>query len=414
MADICVLGLGYIGLPTAALLAVHGLEVVGVDTSARVVEEVNAGQIPIHEVGLRTLVEAAVGSGRLVARREPEPAEAFLIAVPTPLTAENRADLSHVEKAARSIAGIVQPGNLVVLESTVPPGTTEGLLCRMLREGGLEPGRNVHVAHCPERVLPGRILSELVENDRVVGGIDQESGRRAAELYSRIVEGEIFVTSAKVAELTKLAENSFRDVNIAFANELTTICRRLCVDAQEVIRLANRHPRVNILQPGPGVGGHCIPVDPWFIVEVAQSDAQLIKLARRVNKTMPAFVVQELKEFLSDIKDPKVCVWGVAYKADVDDARETPALDVIHHLQAANLRFSLVDFHVKNFAYQVEDVESAVRGADCILLLTDHREFKFFEPEAIGAPMRTRRLFDTRNALDHARWERAGFTVRAL
>jgi UDP-N-acetyl-D-mannosaminuronic acid dehydrogenase len=302
----------------------------------------------------------------------------------------------------------------VVLESTVPPGTTEGLLCRILGEGGLVCGRDLYVAHCPERVLPGRILSELVSNDRVVGGIDEESGHRAAELYARIVEGEIFVTSARVAELAKLAENSFRDVNVALANELAMICRRLCVDAREVIRLANRHPRVNIMQPGPGVGGHCIPVDPWFIVEVASKDARLIQLARSVNKAMPAFVVQEVKEFLSDLEDPKVCIWGVAYKANVDDARETPALDVIHHLQGANLRFSLVDFHVKNFPYQIEDVESAMRDADCILLLTDHREFKFFEPEAIGAPMRTRRLFDTRNALDHARWERAGFVVRAL
>jgi len=414
VADICVLGLGYIGLPTAALFAVHGLEVVGVDTSARVVEEVSAGRIPIHEVGLRTLVEAAVRSGRLTASRDPQPAETFLIAVPTPLTAQHRPDLSHVENAARSIGGVLQAGNLVVLESTVPPGTTEGLLCRVLAESGLQPGPDLHVAHCPERVLPGRILSELVENDRVVGGIDDESGRRAADLYRRIVEGEIFVTSAKAAELAKLAENSFRDVNIAFANELAVICRRLGVDVREVIRLANRHPRVDILQPGPGVGGHCIPVDPWFIVEIAADDARLIQLARSVNDAMPAFVVQEVKDFLSDIEDPKVCVWGVAYKADVDDARETPALDVIHHLEAAGLRFSLVDFHVKSFPYQMEDVESAARDADCILLVTDHREFKFFEPEAIGAPMRTRRLFDTRSVLDRARWERAGFTVRTL
>jgi UDP-N-acetyl-D-mannosaminuronic acid dehydrogenase len=414
MADICVLGLGYIGLPTAALFAVQGLEVVGVDTSARVVDEVNSGQMVIDEVGLRTLVEAAIGSGRLSAKTKPEPADTFIIAVPTPLTKDNTADLSYVESAARSILGMLRPGNLVVLESTVSPGTTDELLCKILAESGLQPGKDLFVAHCPERVLPGRILTELVENDRIIGGIDEQSGQKAAQLYSRMVEGKIIVTSAKVAELTKLSENSFRDVNIAFANELAMISRQLGVAVGEVISLANRHPRVNILQPGPGVGGHCIPVDPWFIVEAAPETARIIRTAREVNDAMPAFVVRQVQEFLSDIPNPKVCIWGLAYKSNVGDAREAPSVEVIHHLEAAGIKFSLVDFHVKSFAYQIEDVESAAREADCILLLTDHKEFHFFAPEAIGKLMRTRRLLDTRNTLDRDRWQKAGFEVRNL
>jgi UDP-N-acetyl-D-mannosaminuronic acid dehydrogenase len=414
MTDVCVLGLGYVGLPTAALLAVNGLNVVGVDTNEAVVREISSGELSGHEAGLRTLVQAAVGSGRLAATTTPRAAETFIIAVPTPLGPDNRADLTHVRAAVEALISVLKPGALVVLESTVPPGTTEGVLCAMLTKHGLQPGKDIHVAYCPERVLPGRILAELTENDRVIGGIDAASGQRAAQLYARFVQGEMVTTSASVAELVKLAENSYRDVNIAFANELLTVCQRLGVDGLEVIRLANRHPRVNILQPGPGVGGHCIPVDPWFIVEAAPAEAQLIATARRVNKSMPAFVVQALVRLLQGIRNPKVSIWGVAYKADVDDARESPALDILALLKKAGIRFAVTDPLVKRFPYPIKSLQASVKGADCILILTDHRDFRLVDPETVGGVMRTRMVLDARSSLDRSRWSSAGFTAHTL
>jgi UDP-N-acetyl-D-mannosaminuronic acid dehydrogenase len=411
---VCMLGLGYVGLPMAAMLAVNGFQVVGVDPRAEVVEAINAGHVPIEEVGLNTVVQAAVNSGHFRAQTIPEPADAFIIAVPTPIRADHTADLSYVERAARSIVPHLRPGNLVVLESTVPPFTTDGLLTSLLAESGLKPSHDFYVAHCPERILPGRTLTELVENDRVVGGIDPESAERAAAVYRRMVEGEVFVTSAIVAELVKLVENASRDVGIAFANEVARISRRFQADGLEVIRLANRHPRVNILSPGPGVGGHCIPVDPWFLVEAAPDEAQLMRAARRVNDFQPLWVAQRTMSAVGGAADPKISVWGVAYKGDVDDARETPALRVIEALQAKGARVSALDFHVKRFEHHLDDLEASVTDADCILLLTDHREFRFFEPEAIGQKMRRRLLFDTRNCLPRERWEKAGFEVMTL
>lgn len=411
---ICVLGLGYVGLPMAAMFAVNGFRVVGVDPRADVVEAVNAGEVPIEEVGLKTVVQAAVNSGSLRARREPEPADAFVIAVPTPIRPDHTADLSYVARAARAIVPHLRRGNLVVLESTVPPRTTEGLLVPILAESGLRARGDFSVAYCPERILPGRTLAELVENDRVVGGIDPPSAERAAALYRGIAEGEVFCTSAIVAELVKLVENASRDVGIAFANEVVRIARRFGADGGEVIALANRHPRVNILRPGPGVGGHCIPVDPWFLVEASPEEARLIHAARQVNDSQPVWVAARVLAALEGVPDPKVSLWGVAYKADVDDARETPALPVIEALEAAGMQVSPLDFHVKRFARPLADLESSVAGADCILLLTDHREFHFFEPEAIGQRMRRRLLFDTRNSLPRDRWEKAGFEVVGL
>jgi len=414
VSDVCVLGLGYVGLPTAALLAVSGLDVVGVDTNEAVVREINSGDLSGHEAGLRTLVQAAVGSGRLAATATPQAAETFIIAVPTPLGRDNRADLSHVRAAAEALISVLKPGALVVLESTVPPGTTEELLCATLAKSGLQPGKDLCVAYCPERVLPGRILAELTGNDRVIGGIDAGSGQRAAQLYARFVQGEMVMTSASIAELVKLAENSYRDVNIAFANELLMVCRRLEVDGLEVIRLANRHPRVNILQPGPGVGGHCIPIDPWFIVEAAPAEAQLIAAARRVNQAMPAFVAEGLVRLLQGLRDPKVSIWGVAYKADVDDARESPALDILALLKQAGIRFAVTDPLVKRFPYPLEALSASIRDADCILILTDHRDFRLVDPETVGSIMRTRMVLDTRNSIDRSRWSSAGFTAHTL
>jgi UDP-N-acetyl-D-mannosaminuronic acid dehydrogenase len=406
-----MLGLGYVGLPTAAVFAVNGFRVIGVDAKREIVEAINAGEVPIEEVGLKTLVQAAVNSGNLSAQSEPSPADAFIIAVPTPIRPDHRADLLYVERAARSVVPHLRAGNLVVLESTSPPGTTDGMLTRILAESGLTPGKELYVAHCPERILPGRILAELVENDRVVGGIDRESAARAAAIYRRVVEGEVLETSAIVAELVKLFENAYRDVNIAFANELARISRHWGADPWEVIGLANRHPRVRILRPGPGVGGHCIPVDPWFLVEASPELAQLIHVARTINDSQPVWVAERTMAALKGLPEPKVSVWGVAYKGNIDDARETPALPVIEELRARGASVSVVDFHVKRFQYPLDDIETSVTGADCILVLTDHREFAFFEPSAIGERMRTRIAFDTRNLLPRERWEKAGFRV---
>jgi UDP-N-acetyl-D-mannosaminuronic acid dehydrogenase len=411
---ICLLGLGYVGLPTAAMLAVNGFRVTGVDLRPEVVQAVSAGEVPIEEVGLNVLVHAAVNSGNLCAQTTTCPADVFIIAVPTPIDEQHRANLSYVESAARSIVPHLRRGNLVVLESTVPPGTTDGLLTDTLKESGLRPGDDLLVAHCPERILPGSILTELVKNDRVVGGIDQRSAERAAAIYRRIVEGQVFVTTAVVAELTKLVENASRDVGIAFANEVARISREFGADGREVIGLANRHPRVNILSPGPGVGGHCIPVDPWFLVDVAPRLARLVRTAREVNDAQPLWVAERTIAELKGIADPKVSVWGVAYKPNVDDARETPALHVLEALKANGVQVSVVDFHVKRFRYQLDDIEASVTDADCVLLLTDHREFSFFEPAAIGSRMRTRILFDTRSCLSPERWESAGFRVMTL
>ncbi len=411
---VCMLGLGYVGLPMAAMLAVNGFRVTGVDVRADVVQAVNAGQVPIEEVGLNTVVQAAVNSGHLRAQTEPGEADAFIIAVPTPIRPDHTADLSYVESAARSLLPHLRAGNLVVLESTVPPNTTDGLLAGILAESGLVLGKELSVAHCPERILPGRTLTELVENTRVIGGIDQESARKAAALYRRVVEGEVFLTSAIVAELVKLVENASRDVGIAFANEVARVARHFGADGLEVIDLANRHPRVSILRPGPGVGGHCIPVDPWFLVEACPEEARLMHAARTVNDSQPHWIAQRVLHELAGVARPKVAVWGVAYKADVDDARETPARHVIEALQAGGAEVGIVDFHVKRFAYPLSDLEGAVRGADCVLVLTDHREFRFFEPEAIGQQMRQRLLFDTRSCLPADRWAAAGFRLLTL
>ncbi|MFB3879854.1 MAG: nucleotide sugar dehydrogenase [Armatimonadota bacterium] len=411
---ICLLGLGYVGLPTAAILAVNGFHVIGVDPKREVVDSINTGEVLLDEVGLKTLVQAAVNSGNLRAQTDPSPADVFIIAVPTPIRKDQSADLSYVEQAARSILPHLRPGNLVVLESTVPPGTTSGTLVDMLAESGLVPGKELFVAHCPERVLPGRILAELVQNDRVVGGIDRESGERAAAIYRRIVEGEVIVTSAVAAELAKLVENSSRDVAIAFANEVARISREQGVDAREVIALANRHPRVDILQPGPGVGGHCIPVDPWFLISAAPEAARLIRTAREINDSQPLWVAERALQELAGIADPKVSLWGVAYKGNVDDPRESPSLHVLEALERRGARVSAVDFHVKRFPRELDDLETSVTGADLILLLTDHREFGFLEPEAIGQRMRRRVVFDTRGCLAPDRWEKAGFRLIGL
>jgi UDP-N-acetyl-D-mannosaminuronic acid dehydrogenase len=355
------------------------------------------------------MLQAAINSRNLVARTEVEPADVFIIAVPTPLTPDKRADMSCVERSARSLIPVLAPGNLVILESTVPPGTTVGLLCRILSESGLKPGSDFRVAHSPERVLPGNIFSELVSNDRVVGGVTPECADAASGLYKAFVEGEIFLTDATTAEMVKLVENTFRDVNIALANELALVAAENDVDIFEVIALANRHARVNVHQPGPGVGGHCIPIDPWFIIEKSNEAGELIRAARIVNDSMPDRVVEFVEEVVGSGADFKISVWGVAYKGNVDDTRETPAVLIINGLKKRNYRLGLFDFHVKNFDFELDSLEKAVTDADSILLLADHKEFRYLDPHLIGQKMRRRIVIDTRNCLDATKWKDAGF-----
>lgn len=395
---VCVLGLGYIGLPTATAFASKKISVVGVDVNEKTVETVNRGEIHIVEPGLADVVGQVVTDGHLRAAIKPEPADAFLIAVPTPFQEGHQPDLSYIEAAARLIAPVLNKGNLVVLESTSPVGTTEKM-SEWLAEARPDltfpqtagEASDIRIAHCPERVLPGKILYELVHNDRVIGGITPKCSESAASLYRIFVEGECILTNARTAEMCKLTENSFRDVNIAFANELSIICEKQGIDVWELIRLANRHPRVNILQPGPGVGGHCIAVDPWFIVSQTPEEARLIRTAREVNDSKPEWVVSKVKQAVVDFlkqhpekteKDIKIACFGLAFKADIDDLRESPAIIVVKKLsEAFSGKILLVEPNIQSLPPklmqygELVSISDALKQADLLVLLVDHKEF---------------------------------------
>ncbi len=393
---ICVMGLGYIGLPTASLLATKGFDVHGVDVNPDVVETVSAGGIHITEPELDVLVKSAIQSGRLRVGQLPEQADVFILAVPTPFGEAHRPDLGCVEASARAIARYLEPGNLVILESTSPPGTTERVaqwleeerpdlrLPRASRYTSGDVVADVLVAHCPERVLPGQILRELVGNDRIVGGVDEASTEAAAEFYREFVSGAVLTTNSRTAELAKLSENTFRDVNIALANELSLICNHLDVDVWELIQLANRHPRVNILQPGPGVGGHCLAVDPWFIVDSAPEQSQLIRTARELNDAKPDFVVRWTASRADRLKEPVIACLGLAYKPDIDDLRESPALDITRRLAREHVgRVLAVEPNIRRLPPGLEEhgvqlvpIEDAMQQADIILALVAHRQFR--------------------------------------
>jgi UDP-N-acetyl-D-mannosaminuronic acid dehydrogenase len=381
---VCVLGLGYIGLPTASFLATKGYQVAGVDISPRVVETIARGQIHIKEPDLDILVKSAVQSGRLTASTEVAPADVFVIAVPTPIRPDRSPDVTAVEAAVAALAPHVRPGNLVILESTSPVGTTEDVVAGGLRRAGVDLGP-VHVAHCPERVLPGRILIELVQNDRIVGGVDPASTTAAAEFYREFVSGEVLETTARTAELAKLTENTFRDVNIALANELSVICDQLGIDVFELIALANRHPRVAVLQPGPGVGGHCIAVDPWFVVAAAPRVARLIRTAREVNDAKPEWVLAKVRQKAERFRRPTIACLGLAFKANVDDLRESPALEIVHRLQAEDLgELLVVEPNLSSHPdFALVPAAEAVARADIVLLLVDHRPFRTIKPAAL-------------------------------
>jgi UDP-N-acetyl-D-mannosaminuronic acid dehydrogenase len=378
MKKICVLGLGYIGLPTASILATKGFSVVGVDTNQQVVDTIKKGKIHIVEPDLDILVKSAVLSENLTASREPQEADVFIIAVPTPFKSDKKPDLTYVETATKTIIPFLQKGNLVILESTSPVGTTVSTVAATIQAStGWKPGEDFFVAHCPERVLPGRILKELVDNDRIIGGINRASAEAARDLYSTFVSGSIFLTDCNTAELVKLVENAYRDVNIAFANELSLICDHLGLRVWDVIELANKHPRVNILQPGPGVGGHCIAVDPWFIVDAAPKQAILIRTARQVNDSKPHSIVEKVIKQAQKFKSPVIGCLGLAYKNDVDDLRESPALDITRELIKENIGKVLVcEPYVKESKeFELHPLDKVLNESDILVLLVNHKQF---------------------------------------
>ena len=390
---VAVIGLGYIGLPTAVVLASRGVRVIGVDVNPATVERVSRGELPFFEPDLATSLSGAVALGNLTATCEMPVAEAYIIAVPTPITPDEAADLSHVYAATQALGPVLRPGTVVVLESTSPPGTTEAVSralaearpdLRFPQEANELP--DVFVAHCPERVLPGRLMTEMVENDRLIGGLTPECSEKAAEIYAVFCRGEIQLTDAASAEMAKLAENSFRDVNIAFANELSMICDRLSLDVWDVIRMANHHPRVNILNPGPGVGGHCIAVDPWFLVGSAPEEAKLIRAARLVNDSKPQHVLNQVLKVAGRFKDPVIACLGLTYKANVDDVRESPAIKIVAGLAHAlpTTMILVTDPMLSHLPPELDVLPNvtftktpeAVAAADILLLLVDHSAFR--------------------------------------
>ena len=424
---ICVMGLGYIGLPTASTFATHGIQVIGVDINQRVLKTLNNGGIHIHEPGLRTIVEAAIKSGKLTVSSQPEEADAFLIAVPTPFYEDKisehndesykLADMRAVTSAAEAIVPFLRTGNLVVLESTSPPRTTVDLVQPILERSGLKAGSDFHLAYSPERVLPGQILRELIENARVIGGVTPESARVGAELYATFVKGEIIQTDATTAEMVKIMENTTRDVNIAIANEFSRLADRFGVDVWEAIALANLHPRINILSPGPGVGGHCISVDPWFFVEKAPDITPLIHTARKVNDEQPHFVLSLVQKALGSLKGKKIAVLGLAYKPDVDDLRESPAAEVAYLLIDAGAAVRAFEpFKTDGLPGipMVASFEEAVLNADAILLLVRHTQFREIDPERVLEQTSARTVIDTVHAWDTKSWEQSGFTLFRL
>ena len=410
---VSIIGLGYIGLPTAAVLASKDIKVVGVDVSQYVVDTINQGKIHIIEPGLDALVREAVQKNNLKAVINPEKADVFMIAVPTPFKGSHEPDLSYIRLAAKAIAPVLEKGNLVILESTSPVGATEKMMTWM-REERLdlsfpEFGNNnfiadIAVAHCPERVLPGQVVRELIENDRIIGGVTDYCAKQAKDLYKIFVDADCLLTDCRTAELSKLVENSFRDVNIAFANELSLICDKLGINVWKLIELANHHPRVNILQPGPGVGGHCIAVDPWFIVDSAPDEAKLIRTARLVNDNKPNFVLGKIDKAVKAIgknkSDLKIACLGLSFKPDIDDLRESPALSVagkiglmgFSELFLVEPNISSIPDKLKGESISITSADKAIKAADIVVLLVDHTPFKKMDLEVLSG----KQIVDTR------------------
>lgn len=404
-----VLGLGYIGLPTALLLAESGHEVIGVDIDKEKLKKLNRGVLPFQEPGLEELYEN--GKNNFKPKSELEKGDVFIIAVPTPLDRDIRvADLNAVQRASEMIYPVLSEGNLVVLESTVPIGTSRNLVLPILKKSGLKENQ-FDLVHSPERAIPGKTIYEMRKNNRIIGGFTPEATEKAKVLYSSFVEGKIFETDIKMAEMVKLMENTFRDINIALANEFSMIGEEIGIDVWEAIELANHHPRVDILNPGPGVGGHCISIDPLFLTENS-TNSKMIKMARDINDSMPNFVLSLVRKKTVGIEHPVITVFGVAYKRNVDDTRETPAKKIIKLAMNEGYKVKCYDPHVNIFDYELFDLKESVRESDCIVIITDHDEFKGIDPKVLE--MNNKKVIDCRKIIDKDRWEKAGFDVKIM
>ena len=416
--SLCVIGMGYIGLPTASIFADNGLHVFGMDINKTIVTGLNAGELHIFEPGLRGLVLDAIASGRLSISTNVVPADAFIIAVPTPFYEDKSADLRAVISAAESIVPHLKRGNLVILESTSPPHTTTGVLVPILEKSGLKAGEDFLLAYSPERVLPGRILRELVDNPRVIGGVNRASAKAGRDLYRKFVKGDIILTNATTAEMVKLMENTSRDINIAIANEFAKLAEKFDVDIWEAISIANLHPRIEILQPGVGVGGHCISVDPWFLVEAAPEATQLIKTARQVNDAQPEFVAKLIEQAAGGLQGKKVAILGLSFKPNVDDLRESPAVELARLITNAGAEVYAYEPFKEDAAIEeivhVGKLEDALNDADMVVLAVAHDQFKDIEPDQIRELTPAEFVFDAVGAWDKISWEKAGFQFSGL
>ncbi|HEY4439588.1 MAG TPA: nucleotide sugar dehydrogenase [Candidatus Elarobacter sp.] len=409
---VCVQGLGYIGLPTAAMLALGGHRVIGYDVNRAVLAALQDGAAHVKEEPVREIVLSALrGGGLALSEILPADADAYIICVPTP-TIDHKPDLSYVAAAAKAVAAVLEPGNLVVLESTVPPGTMDRVVVPAIRAAGVDPD-TIAIAHCPERVIPGAIVTELRDNARVIGGRKPGDAEAAKALYASFVAGAIHLTDNVTAELVKVIENTYRDVNIAFANELALLSEELGVDAHEAISLANHHPRVDILSPGPGVGGHCIPVDPHFLSNANPFVTELIQTSRRINERMPHVVVRRTAEYVAP--GGTVAILGAAYKANVDDTRESPTEQLEELLHERGFATRVFDPVAERYVRPLTaTLEEAVAGADAVILMVGHDAFKRLDPAALGSLMRAKVLIDTRRFFDGAAWAERGFEVYTL
>lgn len=405
MKKICIIGIGYVGLPTAVMFASKGHKVIGYDVNKKVVDALNKGEITIEEPGLLELVKETVKSKNLSATTTcPEGCDVYIIAVPTPINEDKTADMTYVESATKEIAKKIKKGSVVILESTSPPRTVEDLIIPILKTSGLEIGEDILLAHSPERILPGKVLEELRTNSRIVGGINQKSSEEVKKIYETFVEGEILITTATTAEMCKVMENTFRDVNIALANELAKISEELGVNAWEVIKLANFHPRVNILNPGPGVGGHCIALDPWFLVEKSEN-AKLIKKARLINDSMPEYVFNKIKNIIGGFKGQTITIFGVTYKPNIDDVRESPIMHLVNMLEKENITIKICDPHAKDKVKNNFDIYESVKNSSLLVLGVNHDEFKDIDFSKISSNLKEKNILDTRNFWDKIKIE---------
>lgn len=407
---ICIIGIGYIGLPTASMFAKHKYDVVGVDINEKVIKELNEGNITIEEPNLKDLVKDVTSKGFLKGSTKPCLADLFIISVPTPINEDKEADLIYVINACKSILPYLRKGNIVVLESTSPVGTTSEIIKPIIEKNNFEVGVDIFLGYCPERVIPGNIIKELEFNDRVIGGINEISAIKIKDIYSSFVKGNMYLTDTNTAEMCKLMENTYRDVNIALANELTKICNDLHINVWEVIKYCNKHPRVNIHNPGPGVGGHCLAVDPWFIVQRVPQIANLIKISRDINDSMPIYVYDKIERILNENKaDKVVTILGVTYKANIDDTRESPIIKLINILKENGYNLRIYDPNISEYENLYDDFIKACEDSELIVLAVDHTNFNNLDFKKAKSVMKNKIILDTRNFLDCRYLENEGF-----